>query len=30
MYDGAELGQAIIAHPDDVKAAPTAYQHALP
>ncbi|MFE6488747.1 FAD-dependent oxidoreductase [Streptomyces sp. NPDC057757] len=29
MYDGAELGKAIAAHPDDVEAALTAYERAL-
>ena len=29
MYDGAELGQAIAAHPDDVEAALTEYEQAL-
>jgi 2-polyprenyl-6-methoxyphenol hydroxylase-like FAD-dependent oxidoreductase len=29
MFDGAELGQAIAAHPDDVEAALTAYEEAL-
>ncbi|WP_035803486.1 FAD-dependent oxidoreductase [Kitasatospora mediocidica] len=29
MYDGAELGKAIAAHPDDVEAALTAYEQAL-
>ncbi|WP_371483703.1 FAD-dependent oxidoreductase [Kitasatospora sp. NBC_00315] len=29
MYDGAELGRAIAAHPDDVEAALTAYEQAL-
>jgi 2-polyprenyl-6-methoxyphenol hydroxylase-like FAD-dependent oxidoreductase len=29
MYDGAELGNAIAAHPDDVEAALTAYEEAL-
>ena len=29
MFDGAELGQAIAAHPDDVEAALTAYEQAL-
>ncbi|MFJ3709027.1 MULTISPECIES: FAD-dependent oxidoreductase [unclassified Streptomyces] len=29
MYDGAELGKALAAHPDDVEAALTAYEQAL-
>jgi 2-polyprenyl-6-methoxyphenol hydroxylase-like FAD-dependent oxidoreductase len=29
MYDGAELGTAIAAHPDDIEAALTAYEQAL-
>lgn len=29
MYDGAELGAAIAAHPDDIEAALTAYEQAL-
>jgi len=29
MLDGAELGQAIAAHPDDIEAALTAYEQAL-
>jgi 2-polyprenyl-6-methoxyphenol hydroxylase-like FAD-dependent oxidoreductase len=29
MFDGAELGQAIAAHPDDVEAALTEYEQAL-
>lgn len=29
MYDGAELGKALAAHPDDVEAALTAYERAL-
>jgi 2-polyprenyl-6-methoxyphenol hydroxylase-like FAD-dependent oxidoreductase len=29
MQDGAELGQALAAHPDDVEAALTAYEQAL-
>ncbi|GLX99444.1 NAD(P)/FAD-dependent oxidoreductase [Herbidospora sp. NBRC 101105] len=29
MFDGAELGKAIAAHPDDVEAALTAYEEAL-
>ncbi|WP_432186383.1 FAD-dependent oxidoreductase [Streptomyces sp. Tue6028] len=29
MYDGAELGKAIAAHPDDAEAALTAYEQAL-
>ncbi|MET8413351.1 NAD(P)/FAD-dependent oxidoreductase [Streptomyces sp. NPDC005195] len=29
MYDGAELGEAIAAHPGDVEAALTAYERAL-
>ena len=29
MFDGAELGKAIAAHPDDVEAALTAYEQAL-
>jgi 2-polyprenyl-6-methoxyphenol hydroxylase-like FAD-dependent oxidoreductase len=29
MFDGAELGKAIAAHPDDVEAALTAYEAAL-
>ncbi|MEU6415005.1 NAD(P)/FAD-dependent oxidoreductase [Microbispora sp. NPDC046933] len=29
MYDGAELGEAIAAHPDDVEAALTEYEQAL-
>ncbi|MFE7168578.1 FAD-dependent oxidoreductase [Streptomyces sp. NPDC057616] len=29
MYDGAELGRALAAHPDDVEAALTAYEQAL-
>ncbi|MFC8078072.1 FAD-dependent oxidoreductase [Streptomyces sp. NPDC057307] len=29
MFDGAELGNAIAAHPDDIEAALTAYEEAL-
>jgi 2-polyprenyl-6-methoxyphenol hydroxylase-like FAD-dependent oxidoreductase len=29
MFDGAELGKAIAAHPDDVEAALTAYEKDL-
>jgi 2-polyprenyl-6-methoxyphenol hydroxylase-like FAD-dependent oxidoreductase len=29
MFDGAELGQAIAAHPDDIEAALTAYEQAM-
>ncbi|MFJ1601814.1 FAD-dependent oxidoreductase [Streptomyces sp. NPDC088253] len=29
MYDGAELGKAIAAHPDNIEAALTAYEEAL-
>ncbi|MFF7232609.1 FAD-dependent monooxygenase [Streptomyces sioyaensis] len=29
MYDGAELGNALAAHPDDIEAALTAYEEAL-
>ena len=29
MFDGAELGQAIAAHPDDIEAALTAYEEVL-
>ena len=29
MFDGAELGKAIAAHPDDVEAALTEYEQAL-
>ena len=29
MFDGAELGQAIAAHPDDVEAALAAYEEAM-
>lgn len=29
MYDGAELGQALAAHPDDVEAALTDYEQAM-
>ncbi|WP_397469239.1 FAD-dependent oxidoreductase [Pseudonocardia charpentierae] len=29
MYDGADLGTAIAAHPDDIEAALTAYEQAL-
>lgn len=29
MQDGAELGQAIAAHPDDIEAALTAYETKL-
>jgi len=29
MFDGAELGKAIAAHPDDIEAALTAYEEAL-
>jgi len=29
MFDGAELGKAIAAHPDDIEAALTAYEQAL-
>ncbi|KUN09229.1 FAD-dependent oxidoreductase [Streptomyces yokosukanensis] len=29
MYDGAELGKAVAAHPDDIEAALTAYEQAL-
>ncbi|MER6251817.1 NAD(P)/FAD-dependent oxidoreductase [Streptomyces sp. NPDC001584] len=29
MYDGAELGQALAAHPDDVEAALTEYEQAM-
>jgi 2-polyprenyl-6-methoxyphenol hydroxylase-like FAD-dependent oxidoreductase len=30
MFDGAELGQAIAAHPDDIEAALTDYEELLP
>ena len=29
MYDGAELGNALVAHPDDIEAALTAYEEAM-
>ena len=29
MFDGAELGKAIVAHPDDIEAALTAYEEVL-
>ncbi|MEU9178306.1 FAD-dependent monooxygenase [Streptomyces sp. NPDC048550] len=29
LYDGAELGNAIAAHPDDIEVALTAYEEAL-
>ena len=29
MYDGAELGEALAAHPDDVEAALAAYEQAM-
>jgi 2-polyprenyl-6-methoxyphenol hydroxylase-like FAD-dependent oxidoreductase len=29
MFDGAELGEAIAAHPDDIEAALTAYEEAM-
>ncbi|MGW3175700.1 FAD-dependent oxidoreductase [Streptomyces sp. NPDC001153] len=29
MYDGAELGKALAAHPDDIEAALTAYEQAM-
>ncbi len=29
MLDGAELGQALAAHPDDIEAALTAYEQAM-
>ncbi len=29
MFDGAELGKAIAAHPDDIEAALTEYEQAL-
>lgn len=29
MFDGAELGKAVAAHPDDFEAALTAYEEAL-
>lgn len=29
MYDGAELGRAIAAHPDDVEAALSEYEQTL-
>jgi 2-polyprenyl-6-methoxyphenol hydroxylase-like FAD-dependent oxidoreductase len=29
MFDGAELGKAIVAHPDDIEAALTAYEEAM-
>ena len=29
MFDGAELGQAIVAHPDDIEAALAAYEGAM-
>jgi 2-polyprenyl-6-methoxyphenol hydroxylase-like FAD-dependent oxidoreductase len=29
MYDGAELGRAIVAHPDDAEAALSEYEQAL-
>lgn len=29
MYDGAELGKALAAHPDDVEAALTEYEQAM-
>ena len=29
MFDGAELGKAIAAHPDDVEAALTEYEQAM-
>ena len=29
MYDGAELGQALAAHPDDIEVALTEYEQAV-
>jgi hypothetical protein len=29
MFDGAELGKAIAAHPDDIEAALTSYEEAM-
>ncbi|MEV6079387.1 NAD(P)/FAD-dependent oxidoreductase [Streptomyces sp. NPDC052069] len=29
MYDGAELGRALAAHPEDIEAALTEYEHAM-
>jgi flavin-dependent dehydrogenase len=29
MFDGAQLGKAIAAHPDDIEAALTGYEEAL-
>ena len=29
MYDGAELGKAIAAHPDDIEAALAEYEQAM-
>lgn len=29
LYDGAELGRALAAHPDDVEAALTAFEEAM-